>query len=104
VKLGTGGATAVGYSLVIDEDFLAVMMSNSVGAAGDKIGIWGVDLHCESEYAYQRPNLEYLIGLARGRGIKVFIPPHSALLSHAFGVPYGYWCREGDVGANVVAK
>ena len=25
---------------------------------GDKIGIWGVDLHCESEYAFQRPNME----------------------------------------------
>jgi hypothetical protein len=58
---------------------------------GDRIGIWGVDLHCESEYAYQKPNLEYLIGLARGRGIKVYIPPQSALCTHAYGVPYGYW-------------
>lgn len=58
---------------------------------GDRIGIWGVDLHCESEYAYQRPNLEYLIGLARGRGIKVYIPPQCALMSHAKGVPYGFW-------------
>ena len=58
---------------------------------GDKIGIWGVDLHCESEYAFQRPNMEYMIGLARGRGIKVFIPPQCALLTHEFGVPYGYW-------------
>lgn len=62
---------------------------------GDRIGIWGVDLHCESEYAYQRPNLEYLIGLARGRGINVFIPPQSALLTHGHGVPYGYWEATG---------
>lgn len=58
---------------------------------GMKIGIWGVDLHCESEYAYQRPNLEYLIGMARGMGIKVFIPPQSALLTHQMGKPYGFW-------------
>lgn len=58
---------------------------------GDRIGIWGVDLHCESEWAYQRPNLEYLIGLARGRGIKVYIPPQSTLLTHQHGVPYGFW-------------
>jgi hypothetical protein len=57
----------------------------------DRIAIFGVDLHCESEYAYQRPNLEYLIGLARGKGIKVYIPPQSALCSHAHGVPYGFW-------------
>ena len=58
---------------------------------GDRIGIWGVDLHCDSEYAFQRPNLEYLIGLARGRGIKVYVPPQSALLTHETGVPYGFW-------------
>lgn len=75
------------------ESSLAYMMGQALLElqAGDRIGIWGVDLHCDSEYAYQRPNLEYLIGLARGRGIKVYIPPQSALLSHANGVPYGYW-------------
>ncbi len=39
IKYGVGGSTGLGYVLVFDEDFLAVMMSNSVGAAGDKIGI-----------------------------------------------------------------
>lgn len=73
------------------ESSIAYMLAQAVLERVDRIGIWGVDLHCESEYAYQRPNLEYLIGLARGFGIKVFIPPHSALLTHAHGVPYGYW-------------
>lgn len=36
---GTGGSTGLGYVMVIDEDFSAVMMSNSVGALGDKIGV-----------------------------------------------------------------
>ena len=39
VKYGTGGVTGIGYSVVFDEAFLAVMMSNSVGGLGDKIGI-----------------------------------------------------------------
>ncbi len=39
VKYGTGGSTGLGYVCTFDEDFLAVMMSNSVGAAGDKIGV-----------------------------------------------------------------
>lgn len=73
------------------ESSIAYMLALAIHEKVDRVGIWGVDLHCESEYAYQRPNLEYLIGLARGRGIKVFIPPQSALLSHAYGVPYGYW-------------
>lgn len=65
---------------------------------GDRIAVFGVDLHCESEYAYQKPNLEYLIGMARGRGIKVYIPPQSALCTHQMGVPYGYYSST-DVGA-----
>lgn len=36
---GVGGVTGLGYAVVIDEAFGAVMMSNSVGALGDKIGI-----------------------------------------------------------------
>ncbi len=39
VRFGTGGVTGLGYVVVIDEDFLAVMMSNSVGGLGDKIGV-----------------------------------------------------------------
>lgn len=39
VLFGVGGVTALGYSVVVDEDFLAVMMSNSVGALGDKIAV-----------------------------------------------------------------
>lgn len=39
VLFGSGGVTAQGYVVVVDEDFLAVMMSNSVGALGDKIAV-----------------------------------------------------------------
>lgn len=73
------------------ESSIAYMLAQAIYEGVDKVGIWGVDLHCLSEYSYQRPNLEYLIGLARGRGMKVFIPPQSALLTHEKGVPYGYW-------------
>ncbi len=85
------GKTANGTPYL--ESSIAYMMAMAILELkpGDKIGIWGVDLHCDSEYAYQRPNLEYLIGLARGRGIRVIVPPQSALLSHQAGVPYGYW-------------
>lgn len=62
--------------------------------SGDRIGIWGVDMAASTEYIYQRANCEYLVGLARGKGIKVFIPPQSALLTHAQGVAYGFWTAE----------
>jgi hypothetical protein len=40
VLLGTGGSTGAGFVMVFDEDFLAVMMTNDVGAIGDKVGVW----------------------------------------------------------------
>lgn len=39
IKAGVGGVTGLGFVVVFDEDFLGVMMSNSVGGIGDKIGV-----------------------------------------------------------------
>ncbi len=52
-----------------------------------EIYLYGIDLIDEGEYAYQRPNMAYLVGVARGLGRTVFIPETSALLrfSHAYG-------------------
>jgi len=54
----------------------------------DEIHLYGIDLLCDGEYEYQRPNAEYLIGVARGKGIKVHIPEESALCK--FDHRYGY--------------
>lgn len=42
VLLGTGGVTGAGFVMQFDEDFLAVMVTNTTGASaiGDKIGVW----------------------------------------------------------------
>jgi hypothetical protein len=90
------GKTAKGTPYL--ESSIAYMVALAMLERVDRIGIWGVDLHCDSEYAYQRPNLEYLIGMARGMGIKVFVPPQSALLTHQMGVPYGFYSST-DAGA-----
>lgn len=46
----------------------------------DELGIWGVDMAHGTEYAAQRPSCEYMIGLARGRGVDVYLPTQSDLL------------------------
>lgn len=54
------------------------------------IGIYGVDmavsspLRHQNEYSHQRPSCEYFVGLARGRGVEVIIPPTSDLLKTNF--------------------
>jgi hypothetical protein len=46
----------------------------------EEIHIYGVNLAIGDEYFYEKPNAEFLIGLLRGRGIKVYVPQASALL------------------------
>lgn len=45
----------------------------------DVIGVWGVHLTARSVYARQRPGVEYLLGVARQRGVHVVLPPGSPL-------------------------
>lgn len=60
------------------------MLALAVLEGVDEIGIWGVDLVVGEEYEYQRPNAEYLLGIARAKGIKLTIPWQSSLLKHSY--------------------
>lgn len=55
----------------------AVAMAIMEGYQG--IGLWGVDLTIRKHYVYQRRAIEYLLSVARIRGIKVYLPPTSRL-------------------------
>jgi len=57
----------------------------------DEINLFGVNLIAWEEWAYQRPNAEYLIGIAETRGIKVnIIGSEDGLLVPPRGIMYGY--------------
>ena len=58
---------------------IAYAMALAIHEGAEEIGVWGVDLVADEEYAYQKPNMEYLIGFARGKGIRVHIPEKSSL-------------------------
>jgi hypothetical protein len=49
-----------------------------------EIHIYGVDMAVDSEYHHQRPSCEYFLGMAVGRGIKVFIPDTCDLMKTRF--------------------
>lgn len=65
------------------------------GLTVSDIGIWGVDMaqHAlqgaghvgwfTSEYARQRPSVEYWLGVAEGKGIRITVPPQSDILKAA---------------------
>jgi len=56
----------------------------------EEIRIYGVDMAvtskkiAEDEYSWQRPSCEYFIGIAEGKGIKVYLPPESDMLKARF--------------------
>jgi hypothetical protein len=66
----------------------AEMIGFAIRLGYKEIHIYGVDMAQESEYATQRPCCEYWLGIAIGRGIKVYVPPESDLMK-SVGI-YGY--------------
>ena len=53
-----------------------------------EIRIYGVDFSLTAELAFERPGCEYLIGLARGSGIRIALSQDSPLLYTPY--TYGY--------------
>jgi hypothetical protein len=58
----------------------AMMLALGILMGYKTIGIWGVEMQHDSEYAYQKPCMEYWLGIAKGLGIEVYLPPNCALL------------------------
>ena len=64
----------------------AWMLAHAILLGYKKITIVGIHLASEMEYIKQKPNMCYLIGVARGAGITVNVPEESPLLqsSHRY--------------------
>ena len=74
---------------------IAYMLGLAIYEEYEKIALWGVDLigqggwgHAD-EYMDERPNVEYLLGFARGKGIDVWTPESCPLLKFAGRFPLG---------------
>ncbi len=80
---------------------IGYMLALAISEGYTWIGLYGIDLASDVEYQQQRPNTEYLIGLARGMGITVEIAPSAALLKA--GHLYGYERALGDQGGIAAA-
>jgi hypothetical protein len=70
---------------------VAYAIALAVHQGFDEINLYGVPLEHHTEYAHQRPCVEFWIGVAKGRGILVNIyGEHSTLLKDINGKLYGY--------------
>ena len=92
--------SSIGYmlALAMSEGRDEQMNVTDPEAACGWIGLYGIDLAADSEYIDQRPNAEYLIGLARGRGIEVVLPEACALLKADRLYGYEPGLGDGPVG------
>ena len=59
---------------------VAYMLALAIHEKFDEIRLFGVDMATKMEFSHQRDGCEYLIGIARGRGMTVTIPDSSPLL------------------------
>jgi uncharacterized small protein (DUF1192 family) len=59
---------------------IAYMIALAIYEDAKEIGIWGIDMMGDEEYARQRPCCEYYLGMARALGINVVIAEESPLL------------------------
>jgi hypothetical protein len=70
------------------------MMGLAMLQGATHIGVWGVDMAMNDEYAFQRPSCELMIGACLAKGINITIPPESSLCkSHRL---YGYETHSDD--------
>lgn len=72
---------------------ISFMLALAIAEGFEWIGLYGIDLASDVEYANQRAAAEYLIGVARGMGVTVVIAPGSALLKSPS--IYGYDQKPG---------
>lgn len=59
---------------------IAYMIALAIHEGAKEIGIWGISMLADEEYARQRPCVEYYIGIAQGMGINVVIAEESPVL------------------------
>jgi len=58
----------------------AYMLALAIHEGFERIRIYGVDMANATEYQDQRPCFEFLLGMALGKGIQVWLPPGCPLL------------------------
>jgi hypothetical protein len=63
-----------------------------------EIDLYGVQMEEGSEYAFEKPGVEYWIGRAQGKGIKVTVFGESTIMKTRDGKLYGYGTEQKPPG------
>ena len=60
---------------------ISFMIALAIREGFEEIGVWGVDMADDTEYADQKPSVTYFMGIVDGMGLKLTLPEESDLLS-----------------------
>ena len=81
-------ATPFPYGAIAEDlgrDYLTSTGAHAIALAihecYDEIKVYGINVATDLEYVEQRPCIEWLLGIAQGRGIKVTLPAYTMLLA-----------------------
>lgn len=77
----------------------AYQVALAVAEGASEIGLWGVDLDLGTprERIVEKPCVEYWLGLAEGRGVRVVIPTGGTLLRRPHLYGYDYDAERADI-------
>ena len=95
-----GGADAIGADYFTNCP--AEMLAFAIALGYGEIHMYGIDMAQDSEYATQRPCCEYWLGIARGKGVTVYVPRTSDLLK-CVGT-YGYEDAGSDLSRKIQSR
>lgn len=60
------------------------MLMQAIAEGYQEIHVYGIHLATEWEYVQQRPNFEFLLGIAAGKGIKIVLPASAPICKAAY--------------------
>ncbi len=63
---------------------ISYMLALAIHEGFHEIHVYGVDMAVGTEFMGQRPSCEYFLGIAKGKGIRLYIPYQSDLLKSRF--------------------
>jgi len=80
---------------------IALMLAHAIYEGYERIELYGVDLAYGTEYSYQKAGTEYMMGVAIGMGIDVYVPPECPLLNSPV---YGYNAHTQTVHVDILKE
>jgi hypothetical protein len=74
------------------------MLAHAIKEGFKEFYLYGLNMSVNIEYTEQKPGMEFWLGMAMGRGIKVYLQhQHTSLLKSRDSKLYGYFMKQWNI-------